>query len=73
MKCEKLSTTTIYNVGTMLSQDPAKHRVLDVRVVSDRKTLYLFSMRNKGAHYTTNLAAFDAAMESVRFTSVMAK
>jgi hypothetical protein len=54
-------------------REPAKHRVLDVRVVSDGKTLHLFSLRNKGVHYATNLAAFDAAMASVRFTSVLAK
>jgi hypothetical protein len=49
-------------------KDPAKHRVLDVRAVSDGNVLYLFSLRNKGAHYATNLAAYDGALASVRFT-----
>jgi hypothetical protein len=113
MKCEKLSRSAVYHIGTMVNQDPsvstfgrklfgatqepdhtnielggcrgvrflleankkdpAKHKVVDVRVVSDGKTVYLFSLRNKGVHYATNLAAFETAMASVRFASVTQK
>lgn len=113
MKCEKLSTSAIYSIGTTLNQDrsvatagrrlfgaaqapdhtgvelggcrgvrflleankkdPAKHRVLDVRAVSDGKTLYLFSLRNKGAHYATNLETFERAIASVRFLAAEPK
>lgn len=113
MKCEKLSRTTVYNIGTTLQQDPSvstagrrifggglepghkdieiggcrgvrfviqahekdpsRHRVIDVRAVSDGKTLYLFSLRNAGVHYASNLEAFDKAVASVRFTSAARK
>jgi hypothetical protein len=113
MKCEKLSRSAVYHIGTMVNQDPsvstlgrklfgatqepahtnieiggcrgvrfrleankkdpAKHKVVDVRAVSDGKTLYLFSLRNKGEHYATNLAAFETALASVRFASVTPK
>jgi hypothetical protein len=113
MKCEKLSRTTVYDLGTMLNQDasiatagrrlfggglepshtdveiggcrgvrfvlqahekePAKHRVVDVRAVSDGTTLYLFSLRNRGEHYAANLEALERAVASVRFASVTKK
>ena len=50
--------------------DPAKHWKVDVRAVSDGKILYLFSLRNTGANYERNLAAFEQAMSTVRFKSV---
>jgi hypothetical protein len=36
-------------------KDPSKHRVVDERVVSDGKFLYLFRLRNDGSHYAKNL------------------
>jgi hypothetical protein len=109
MKCEKLSKSAIYNIGTWVNQDPsvstlgrklfgaaqapdhtdievggcrgvrflleankndpAKHKVVDVRVVSDGKTLYMFSLRNRGVHYAANLGTFEKAMASVRFVA----
>jgi hypothetical protein len=50
-------------------KDPERHRVVDVRAVSDGKTLYLFSLRNKGVHYAANLPAFEAALASARFVA----
>jgi hypothetical protein len=47
--------------------DAAKHRILDVRVVSDGKLLYLFTLRNRGDHYARNIEAFENAIASVRF------
>jgi hypothetical protein len=113
MKCEKLSRTTVYDLGTMLNQDPsiatagrrifagglepshtdveiggcrgvrfvlqahekdlARHRVVDVRAVSDGTTLYLFSLRNKGEHYAANLEALEKAVASVRFAATAPK
>jgi hypothetical protein len=49
-------------------KDPAKHRVLDERVASDGKTLYLFKLRTDGSHYAKNLEVFERAVASVRFT-----
>jgi hypothetical protein len=49
--------------------DAAKHRVADVRVVSDGKVLYLFSLRQSGVHYKANLDAFEKALATVRFVT----
>lgn len=49
--------------------DPARHWMIDVRAVSDGKTLYLFALRNPIHRYARNVEAFDAAMATVRFAS----
>lgn len=47
--------------------DAERHWIIDVRAVSDGTTLYLFALRNPVDHYARNIAAFDAAMATVRF------
>jgi hypothetical protein len=49
-------------------KDPAKHRIVDERVVSDGKFLYLFWLRNDGSHYVKNVEIFDRVLASVRLT-----
>lgn len=49
--------------------DAARHRVVDVRAVSDGKVIYLFSVRNPGVHYKANLDAFEKALATVRFVT----
>lgn len=47
--------------------DAAKHRVIDVRVVSDGQVLYVFSLRNEGQYYERNRTAFERALATLRF------
>jgi hypothetical protein len=42
--------------------------IIDVRVVSDGKVLYLFSLRNRARFYTQNLPLFERALATVKFT-----
>jgi hypothetical protein len=43
--------------------------VLDVRAVSDGKTLYLFSLRNPADNFARNLGAYEAALATLRLSS----
>jgi hypothetical protein len=43
--------------------------LLDVRAVSDGKTLYLFSLRNTTENFLRNLETFEAAMASLQLAS----
>jgi hypothetical protein len=44
-------------------------RRVDVRAVSDGKTLYLFSLRNTADNFARNLGAFEAALATLRLSS----
>jgi hypothetical protein len=43
--------------------------ILDVRAVSDGKTLYLFSLRNTAENFGKNLGTFEKAMETLRLAA----
>lgn len=43
--------------------------ILDVRAVSDGKTLYLFSLRNTADNFSRNLGAYEAALATLRLSS----
>jgi hypothetical protein len=42
--------------------------IIDVRVVSDGKVLYLFSLRSRARFYRHNLPLFEGALATVKFT-----
>ena len=42
---------------------------LDVRAVSDGKTLYLFSLRNTSDNFVRNLGTYEAALATLRLSS----
>lgn len=50
--------------------DPENHWIIDVRMVSDGKFQYLFTLRNKANYYEQSLPTFDSALASIRFTSL---
>lgn len=43
--------------------------VLDVRAVSDGKTLYLFSLRNRADNFARNRGVYEAALATLRLSS----
>ena len=43
--------------------------ILDVRAVSDGKTLYLFSLRSTAENYSKNIGIFEKAIETLRLTA----
>jgi len=43
--------------------------VIDVRAVSDGKTLYLFSLRNTATNYSKNLETFERALATLKLSS----
>ncbi|HEX6901637.1 MAG TPA: hypothetical protein VF789_18055 [Thermoanaerobaculia bacterium] len=43
--------------------------IMDVRAVSDGKTLYLFSLRNTAANFAKNFEVYEAALATLRLSS----
>lgn len=43
--------------------------ILDVRAVTDGKTLYLFSLRNTAENFARNLGAYEAALATLQLSS----
>lgn len=43
--------------------------ILDVRAVSDGKTLYLFSLRNRADNFARNRGVYEAALATLRLSS----
>jgi hypothetical protein len=48
--------------------DTGDQWLIDARVVSDGKVLYIFSLRNRSPFYAKNLPLFEAALATVKFT-----
>ena len=43
--------------------------MVDVRAVSDGKTLYLFSLRNTATNYSRNIETFEKALATLKLSS----